>query len=207
MSKVNAKRPSVAEKAKRGRRNERIMLLATVALASILTVGGTVAYLTAETGDVTNTMTPAVVTCAVTDGGSNNSDGEDICVKNTGNIDAYIRAAITVNWVKLDGSGNVVSIYGTPPVSGDGNDYKLTLGDPLVWDPASDGFFYHTSKVAPEANTGTLVVSCTQLSSATVPAGHVLMVDVVASAIQALPDDAVTSTWGVTMASDKSISK
>ncbi len=196
MQRRETKRPSVAEKAKRGRRNGRITLLATVALAGILTVGGTVAYLTAETSDVTNTMTPATVTCAVIDGGLNDSDGKEICVRNTGNIHAYIRAAITVNWVKVvDG---VTHVYGTPPSPS--ADYELKLGSSTGWGAqSSDGFYYYTLKVAPGASTGALIDSCTLRAGASVPAGYSLVVDVAASAIQALPETAVETEWGATV--------
>ena len=79
----------------------------TVALVALLvllccTVAGTVAYLVTSTDPVTNTFTPASVTTEVEE----EFDGttkSDVQIKNTGDIDAYIRAAIIINWADKQG--------------------------------------------------------------------------------------------------------
>ena len=171
-----------------------------VALVAILVllccaVAGTVAYLVTSTGPVTNTFTPASVTTQVeeTFDGTTKSD---VQIKNTGNIDAYIRAAVIVNWA--DAQGNV---YGEKPV--EGTDYtisynKTVQADGGQWIEGSDGYWYYTKPVAPSTEdnpqyTGVLIKSCEPAGQA--PAGYALQVTILADGIQSVPADAVQQAW------------
>lgn len=166
-----------------------------VSLAIILTVGigSTVAYILTHTDSIKNTFTPGGTSCEIVE----NFDGSvktDVTVKNTGNTDAYIRAAIVITWVDED--GNVSS---TVPVLD--RDYTMTLDLANGWVKHTDGFYYYTATVAPDDATGVLISECKQLDGATVPDGCHLSVEIIASAIQSEPASAVSDMWGVVIAS------
>ena len=178
-----------------------------VALVAILVllccaVAGTVAYLVTSTGPVTNTFTPASVTTEVeeTFDGTTKSD---VRIKNTGNIDAYIRAAVIVNWA--DAQGNV---SGTPVKD---SDYVMDLNidtgttTNAPWFKGSDGYYYCKTAVksvkqdTKDCYTPVLIKSCIKATSAQAPAGYDLQVTILADGIQSVPADAVQQAWGVTV--------
>ena len=173
------------------RRNKKLILLISMVAILILalTAGTTLAWLKAQTGAVVNTFTPAVVTSQVEE----SIDGavkKDVQIQNTSNIDAYIRAAVVVNWV--DASGNVAA---QKPVEGTDYTIKYNLIDGGWWE--RDGYYYYPSAVAPDGRTGVLISSCQLASSATVPEGYSLSVEIIADAIQSVPAKAVEDSWGV----------
>lgn len=172
------------------RRNSRKGLIAAVALVLLLcaAVGGTLAWITAQTPAVINTFTPAHVTCEV-DEKFDGTTKSDVKIKNTGDIDAYIRAAVVVNWA--DASGNV---SGTPVTV---NDYTMTLNlNSSGWVEGTDGYYYYISPVAPEGTTANLIDSCTPVPEKA-PDGYKLQVTILAEAIQSTPDTAIKEAWGV----------
>ena len=167
--------------------------VALVALLVLLccTVAGTLAYLVDKSGPVTNTFTPAHVSTAV-DETFKNGVKSDVKIQNTGNIDAYIRAAVIINWA--DKQGNISAT----PVND--SDYEMTLGS--GWVKIGD-YYYCKTTTAPEASTAPLIISCAKTPSTAVPDGYDLQVTILADGIQA---DGVGSNgktpmedaWGVT---------
>ena len=169
----------------------------SLALAGALAIGGTIAYITTSTKDVENSFMPSSVSCEViednfTNGVSTVKTG--VCVKNTGDVDAYIRAKVVVNWV--DDEGNVL---GVEPKAG--TDYLIQAPGSGWSYCASDDCYYYASRVPAESFTNDLIDYCKVNSSA--PAdGYALSVEILASAIQA---DGVNSQgkapveaeWGV----------
>lgn len=167
------------------------LLVLSLAIILMVAVGGTIAWLVAESNEVVNTFKPASVSCEVAE----TLEGDikkEVWVKNTSDIDAYIRATVVVNWV--DGSGNV---YGTP-VSSD--DYKITLnvGADKDWFKGSDGFYYYRASVASEHETTVLFTNCKEVTG-NAPVGYHLQVTILAEAIQAAGVDgstpAVEKAW------------
>lgn len=168
--------------------------VALVALLVLLccTVAGTLAYLVDSTDPVTNTFTPASVSTEVNE----DFDGitkRNVTIKNTGNIDAYIRAAVIVNWANDAGE-----ISGTPVTNAD---YSITYntdanGD---WFVGSDGYYYCKTSVKSEKQdakdcwTPVLIESCTQKGTA--PEGFHLQVTILADGIQSEPTSTVASVW------------
>ena len=146
----------------RGRRTKPTLLLACIALVLCLSIGGTLAYIVANSGTVSNEFVPGQVSCEVI-----HSD-DTISVKNTSNIPAYLRATYAVNW--MDSSGNV---SGTKPAA----NVLIASG----WTLGSDGFYYYTGSVS--VNEVKSFIS--SYSAGTVPEGYSLAVEVVAEAIQA----------------------
>ena len=175
---------------------------APVALVAILVllccaVAGTVAFLVTKTDSVVNTFTPSKVTTYVEEE-FNGQTKSNVKIQNTGDIDAYIRVAVIVNWA--DASGNV---YGEKPV--EGTDYtisynKTVQADGGQWIEGSDGYWYYTKTVAPSTEdnpqyTGVLIKSCEPAGQA--PAGYALQVTILADGIQSKPDKVVNEVWKV----------
>ena len=173
-----------------------IAIVLTLVLVAVLSVGGTFAWLNATSGTVTNTFTPAEITTKVEET-LKNDEKSNVSIKNvkTDNaVDAYIRAEIVVTW--QDNNGNV---YGQLPV--EGVDY--TIGFNLSsntdtnggeWVASTDGFYYWTMPVAPDANTGFLITTCAP-KTGKAPEGYHLCVEVISTAIQTVPTNVVTSEW------------
>lgn len=165
----------------------RILALSILALCLCILSGTTLAYLVTGTDPIANLFSPGQVSCEV-ESVLDSTVPTNVTVKNTGTVDAYIRAAVVVNWVNGDG---VVSAN-TPE---EGTDYTIAYAGNTGWKKAADGFWYYTTPVAPNASTGVLIDSCNPTRKAP-PKGYTLSVEVVASAIQATPDDVVTKSWG-----------
>ena len=186
-------------------------LLVSLLLAVCVTAGGTLAFLTDAKG-LTNTFTPSHVTTEVIEDPFDGTTKENVTIKNTGNTEAWIRAAVVITW--QDEKGNV---YGQMPVEGE--DYEIAYDLKNGWIKGDDGFYYWTKPVksveeAPNnCSTGVLIKSCTVGGTTAVapPSGYNLNVEIIGSGIQSKPDDAVEEAWGVTVntASDgtKTISK
>lgn len=170
---------------------KRSLVLVVSVLALVLAVaGGTLAWLSANTTPVTNTFTPAQVTCTVeeTFDGTTKSD---VKIKNTSNIDAYIRAYVVVTW--KDAQGNV---YGKLPVKD--TDYTIEYATGTGWEKGSDGYYYFTKPVGVDKTTSELIKTCAPVADKA-PAGYDLSVEIIAEAIQSLPATTVASVWPVTV--------
>ncbi len=165
--------------------NKAAVLLTAAVLLIGTVVGSTVAYLIAQTDAVENTFEYAKVSCEVTENFTG-SEKKDVKVKNTGTTDAYIRATYVVNW--LDAQGNIVA---SDP---EGYSYTLTENPDRVWTKGTDGYFYYLSPVAPDASTPGSLLTCT----VTRPENpeYTLSVEILATAIQSEPANAVKEAWG-----------
>lgn len=166
-----------------------VAALAVVILTAA--VGGTMAWLSTKTQDLTNTFEPAKVTCKVVEPGWVNGTSttkSNVSIQNTGTTDAYIRAMIVANWCTAD---NKVVKTASPTYEG------LPGSD---WVKHTDGFYYYTLPVAPNQTTSMLFTKCEQ---GTVPEGadH-LEVNIICQAVQSTPANAVTEAWGVTVGAD-----
>lgn len=167
-------------------------LAALVALVLIIgaVVGGTLAYLAARTDAIVNTFNPAKVDITVEE----NFDGstkKDVKITNIGDTEVYIRATYVVTW--KDAAENVYPEQPQPGV-----DYTISLNPKQDWF-YYNGYYYYTEPVAPRASTGVLIDLCTPVAERT-PEGYTLSVNVLASAIQSVPAEAVGQAWGVSIA-------
>lgn len=150
-----------------GPRAKRTILV--FALIVVLLVGGvTVSYaLRDTTGEVTETLEKAEVTCEV---------NEDWSVTNTGNIPALIRVRVVVNLVDED-----TLLPGDVPTYTVGSDWER-IGNYLYYNGIvnfEDGENATTPAIAFSPN-----------------ADQQVRVTVLADAIQATPADAAQSAWG-----------
>lgn len=170
-------------KVKKLRWNRTFVVLASVLVLAIGLVGTTLAWIFTSTEEINNIFNPAKVTTSVEE----TFDGQvknDVKVKNTGNIDAYLRAMVVVNW--QDGNGNVKAA--------ESGDYTITWKlDGWV---EKDGYYYYTSPVAPGDLTKVLFTECKPVEGKA-PEGYELCVEILADGIQSEPASAVVQAWGV----------
>ena len=182
----NAKHSGGKRTPRHGRRlrfGRQVLLLAALVVIAMGVVGGTVAYLVTKTDPVVNTFTPGEVSCKI-DETFDGTTKSNVYVTNTGNTNAYIRAAIIVTW--KDAAGNIAA---TVPAKG--TDYTLELNE-TDW-VEHDGYYYYKGSVAPNAQTENLIITCTAKNS---NGDYTLSVEILADAIQSSPDSAVTQAWG-----------
>ena len=158
------------------------MLLATVMLFA-LAVGGTIAWLTDKDRPLVNTFDPSKVTCEVQE----KFDGKvksDVNVKNTGDIDAFIRVRL-VTYRTNDAGQHIGGTAALP---------QFTLGANWV---EYNGYYYYTLPVAPGDKPATKLTDSMTLTENYDDAdgGH-QSIDVMAEAIQSVPEAAVKAAWG-----------
>lgn len=156
----------------------------------------TYAYLQDRTSEVTNIFTPGSVTTEIKEEPFDGNEKKYVKIKNTGNVAAYIRAAIIVNWV--DDAGN---ISGEPPV--EDNDYVILLNN-NDWLHHNDGYYYHKAPVAPDDFTSVLIESARPLVD---KEGYTLSIEILASGIQSEGVDGngkppVQEAWSIAVGAD-----
>ncbi len=178
------KKPQAQSVSARPRRRGRAtaMLLATVMLFA-LAVGGTIAWLTDKDRPLVNTFDPSKVTCEVQE----KFDGKvksDVNVKNTGDIDAFIRVKL-VTYRTNDAGQHIGGTAALP---------QFTLGANWV---EYNGYYYYTLPVAPGDKPATKLTDSMTLTENYDDAdgGH-QSIDVMAEAIQSVPEAAVKAAWG-----------
>ena len=182
---------------KRRRKSRTRMNRATVLLMAILMLigvaaGSTVAYLITETDDVANTFEYGRVSCAVKEDFDGKTKKENVHIQNTGNVNAYIRATVVVNW--LDEDNNIVA---SVP---EGYKCNLTVntGGNSKWVQGKGGYYYYTSPVAPGESTEGSLLTCTVEYPDNNPE-YTLSVEILATAVQSEPANAVKEAWGIDM--------
>ena len=179
-----ARKPSKPRRSRVRMNKTAVLLLAVILLAGAV-IGTTVAYLTTNTGSLTNNFEYAKVTCKVSESFDGNTKS-NVRIENTSNIPAYIRATYVVYWA--DAAGKVV-------VNPEGYNYSLTVNPDSKW-VENGGFFYYPSPVASGGLTGGSLLTCKLENSPDNPE-YFLHVEIIASAIQSEPASAVTEAWGI----------
>ena len=166
----------------------RTVVFAALCLCLIAcTVGGAYAYLMAKTDPVSNEFIPAMVSCSVEEDFAEGVKS-NVKVRNTGNIDSYIRATVIATYVSEDGK-----VLATAPV--EGTDYTVDWAAD-GWQKGADGYWYHKKPVKPNETTGFLINSAQMVSA---PSGYRLHIQILATGIQSAPDRAVQEAWGVSI--------
>ena len=199
--------------------NKKSIIITSVILLLLVAVGTTLAYVFTETEPVENTFIPSRVSCAVVENGKepvsgslvNISDSKNnVQIQNTGDTDAYIRVAVTVNWMNADGT----RVWAQKPIQN--TDYTITYNlSKDGWFDGGDGFYYYSKAVSPTSPnnlTEILISNAALMSGVTAPVGtdntqYYLSIEIVASAIQSTPVSTVSDQWGVTVSDDGTISK
>lgn len=166
-------------------RGKTTALILSLCLIFTAVVGGTLAYLFDKTDSVNNTFIPAHVTTDITE----DFDGEvkkNVNVKNTGDIDVYVRVKLVTYRVNDEGQ----HIGGTAEIP------AFTPG--ANWVKYGE-YYYYTLKVAPGSSPATALIGSEgiKLVSYTDSDGGKQVIEVMAEAIQAEPEAAVGEAWNV----------
>lgn len=158
------------------KRKRHVALLLCIAVLFTFAVSSTLAYIVTSTSSVHNQFLPASVTFTVDD---------NYRVTNTGNVNAYVRAAVVANWV--DTQGNILT-------SGPA-DASSYLSFDTGWSE-SDGFYYYNSAITP---TGDTSQTSPLVRVGNVPAGYELRVDVMVEIIQTagMGAGSAQSAWAI----------
>lgn len=174
---------------KRGTKGKAGAFIISLLVLLTVTVGGTVAYLVANTTPVVNTFTPSQVSCSVTESFAG-ATKSNVNVTNDSNINAYIRVKLVTYRVNDEGQhigGTATIPYFTP-----GNGW-VKYGD----------YYYYTSPVAPGEKPATDLINSIALTGSYDDAdGGKQVIEVMAEAIQAEPVRAVEEAWDVTVDAD-----
>ena len=159
------------------------MAIATVMLLA-LAIGGTVAWLSTKDDPIINTFNPSEVACKVTES-FNGTVKSNVNVKNTGDTEAYIRVKLVTYRTNDDGQ----HIGGTAEIP------AFTPGTGWV---SYGGYYYYTKPVALNGSPENALISSITLTGSYNDAdgGH-QAIDVMAEAIQSVPEAAVNAAWGV----------
>lgn len=189
MRKEKFKPARLVRKPHPARKRRMVTVVLSLVLLLALSIGGTVAWLNARTPEVTNTFTPAHVTCEVEEKFDKTTGVKtNVNVTNTSDIDAYIRVKLVT--YRTNDAGQ--HIGGTAELP------QFTLGENWV---EKDGYYYYTLPVAPgEQPAANLADSMTLTASYEDADGGKQAIDVMAEAIQSVPEKAVADAWGVKIA-------
>lgn len=177
MSMEMSKKKSRLKKADRA-----VLLLVSLVLVLSAAIGGTLGYLTGQVS-VTNTMQVGEFTTEI-DEDTENGVKSNVTVQNTGDYDAYIRAVVVVTWQNENGE-----VYPVAPVANE--NYTIEYGN--QWSEHG-GFYYYNGVVGAKQSTSYLINSCKPMEGKA-PEGYDLNVEILASAIQAEPAQAVKDAW------------
>lgn len=180
-----ARKPSKPRRSRVRMNKTAVLLLAVILLAGAV-IGTTVAYLTTNTSSLTNNFTYANVTCEVKEDFDGNTKSK-VQILNTSNIPVYIRATYVVYWA--DAAGNVVTTVPT------GYSYSISESPTAPWVMGTDGYYYYPTPVQPDKATTGSLVECTWTHPDNPE--YFLHVEIIASAIQSEPANAVTEAWGI----------
>lgn len=164
-------------------RKKSLVLMASILLILAISVGGTLAYLATYTGDVENTFTPATPDTEITET-LTDAVKSDVAVKNTGEVDMYIRARYFVVWRH---NGQIV----TQP-----DNVRITITRPtdMQWVEGADGYWYYPDAVAPGGSTSELIYEA-KVTGLQEGDGYTVDLEILSQAIQSVPDEAVEEAW------------
>ena len=176
--------------------NRSFVVLAALLVLVLGIVGTTLAWLTDKTDALTNNFTYANVSCEVSEEvGENNTWKNNVRIQNTGNTDAYIRATYVVTI--RDEEGNILyDAYETEDFKDYMTELESKISD-IPWQKGRDGYWYYTLPVAPNDVTEPnlfremilpLLIEINGKKAET-------YVEILASAVQAMPTNAVEDAW------------
>lgn len=158
------------------------IVMATVLLLA-LAIGGTVAWLSTKDTPITNTFTPSQVACKVTEN-FNGTVKTNVNVENTGNTQAFIRVKL-VTYRTNDAGDHIGGTATLPPFTRGANWVEY------------DGYYYYTLPVKAGDKPATNLTDRMTLKGNYDDAdGGRQAIDVMAEAIQSVPQAAVQDAWG-----------
>ena len=172
-----------------------------VCILACAAVSGSLAWLTSTPGPVVNEFIPGEVTIQVDETfDDEHTTKQNVSIKNTGNVPAYIRVALVPAWV--DDEGNIAA----KPASLEqlDNDCNIAWGEDgngyeADWFIGADGFYYCKTFINPGKSTPILIKSCTVNDG---EHEYDFELQVIASAVQSLPTSTVETVWPVVVDPD-----
>lgn len=171
---------------KKHHRGRLTAMLIAMAILMALAIGGTVAWLIAKDGPITNTFLSSKVSCEVNE----NFDGtvkSKVNVTNTGDTEAYIRVKLVT--YRTNDQGRHIGGTAVLPAFTPGANW-VEYG----------GYYYYTLPVAAgEKPAVDLIDSITLTGTYRDADGGHQSVDVMAEAIQSSPAQAAGEAWGVSI--------
>ncbi len=175
------------------------LLVLSCTLLCAMGVLGTYSYLTAKSEIVTNTFESGTLDPVIDEDISGDTK-ESVSIKNNGNVTAYVRATVIVNWQNDRGE-----VYGKTPVKDVDYEMEIPGSD---WCKGSDGYFYYKFAVNAGDSTSELLKNGKEISNNNKPLGWDLSMEIIAEMIQAdgiitengTTKYAVEDAWGVTLA-------
>lgn len=178
-----------------------VCLLLTVAIA----VSGTIAYIFTTSDPVTNTFVPVLPKIEIPEE-MNGTVKENATVKNTGDVDSYLRAKIVVTWQNSNGE-----VYPEVPIL----DTHYTMSNGANWIKVGD-YYYYNKVAAPgqpavtknetteeiEFGSGVteadMLIIKAEVKGQAPMEGYTLHIEILGQSIQSTPVEAVQEAWGMT---------
>lgn len=176
-----------------------------VCILACAAVSGSLAWLISAPGPVVNEFIPGEVTIQVDETfDDDHTTKQNVSIKNTGNVPAYIRVALVPAWV--DDEGNIAAKPASLKLNDDCNIAwgKDGSGYEADWFIGSDGFYYCKTVIEPGEYTPILINSCT------VNGGehkYDFELQIIASAVQSLPTSTVEAVWPVVVDTDGTLAE
>lgn len=159
------------------------------------------AYMVKQTVKIENVIEPAKVSCEV-DEAFNGTSKTSVKVKNTSNIEVYIRVRVVSYW--QDSKGNTVAKSSVMP--------EFTVSDGWIKDSANDTYYCKKPVTAgaqtPEFLKDGSSIALNRMVETVNGVEYVYnqVVEIFAEAIQSEPTSAVESAWNVSIDSNNNIS-
>lgn len=174
-----------------------------VCILACAAVSGSLAWLISTPEPVVNEFTPGEVTIQV-DETFNGTTKQNVRIKNTGNVPAYIRVALVPAWV--DDEGNIAAKPASLELNDDCNITwgKVGNGYEDDWFIGSDGFYYCKTVIEPDGSTPILIKSCTVKDG---EHKYDFELQIIASAVQSLPTSTVGEVWPVVVGPDGTLAE
>ncbi len=176
------------------KRKNRLLVIFIAVLTTLAAVGGVMAYMFKKSNEIKNILDAPVVEGQVLETfDAATGMKSSIRLKNTGNIDAYLRLKLVSYWTDDDGH-----VLGVP------SEMPAVSFDSASWVAGSGDTYYHKNAVAPASQTSEFLSSSMTLTSKSVTidgetkTAHQVVV-VLLEALQAQPAGAAQDAWGVTV--------
>ena len=173
-------------------------IISVSALLAVAAIVGTVfALMRKDTPKLENEFVPAVVQCEVHEALSYTgtypeyvTEHGNVRIKNTGNIDSYLRIRFVSYWVKFN---TETTSWEIAPKSSVMPDLHV---DTTNWVAGDNYTYYYPTPVNPKAFTPIINTAPIVLQT---DGEYIQVLEVFAEAIQSLPSSAVTGSWHVTL--------
>lgn len=189
------------------------LLILIIGLAVVVaSISVSIAYMLRSSDEITNTFIPAKVACQINETVVDKTVGDksvpyktSVTAQNTGNIQAYIRVRVVTYWE--DSKGNPVARNSPEIEFGEGGAWKHNQTD-WIYDAADQTFYYKTPVDAGKSTNDLLKLegefdgielTVIEVLQGSVSFTYHAVVEFIVEGIQAAPNAAVTSAWGVTL--------